>query len=525
CSVVNVAWSFQKKGGNVKTIPPYKPIPPENASPESSPEKFNPSLHHHSQTSQHHPPPSSSSSTSSSSSSHHHSSLESSRAPKRKGSKGSSTYSTPASGTQSGGAQGSGSTSTSTPVGSGMRSSAPKGPNATPSGSGGSTDISPNNESSGGAVDVPAKIPHTTANSGTPLSSRDSSSAKFTTSNFTETVVTPSESIFGAVAGGSSASNTSLTPASEMQQLRGKKRRGGGTLTPTGSIQSDSEPSSSSTLSGMTAGPAADIVIGEGSAIMNALSVDSSETERKYSKVDGAQVPGSEQSVPAPNESPGGSGSHMGVIAGPGQEGNYSVGPLSGTTGQSVNQSSRVPSTVVMSTSGAMASSSHSSPGAAAEERNASLGDLGKKSRFVALTCYICEEQGKGGRASVGACMQCNKSGCRQQFHVTCAQALGLLCEEAGNYLDNVKYCGYCQHHYSKLVRGSGGGAAPARGGGRAKGRCELCPSKDGALKRTDNSGWAHVVCALYIPEVRFGNVTTMEPILLQHVPNERFNK
>lgn len=66
--------------------------------------------------------------------------------------------------------------------------------------------------------------------------------------------------------------------------------------------------------------------------------------------------------------------------------------------------------------------------------------------------CYICEEQGKGSRATVGACMQCNKTGCRQQFHVTCAQALGLLCEEAGNYLDNVKYCGYCQYHYSKLV-------------------------------------------------------------------------
>ncbi|XP_014486201.1 PREDICTED: protein AF-10-like [Dinoponera quadriceps] len=69
-------------------------------------------------------------------------------------------------------------------------------------------------------------------------------------------------------------------------------------------------------------------------------------------------------------------------------------------------------------------------------------------------SCYICEEQGRGNRANVGACMQCNKTGCRQQFHVTCAQALGLLCEEAGNYLDNVKYCGYCQHHYSKLKKG-----------------------------------------------------------------------
>ncbi|XP_068905418.1 protein AF-10-like isoform X3 [Tenebrio molitor] len=69
-------------------------------------------------------------------------------------------------------------------------------------------------------------------------------------------------------------------------------------------------------------------------------------------------------------------------------------------------------------------------------------------------SCYICEEKGKASSATVGACMQCNKAGCKQQFHVTCAQSLGLLCEEAGNYLDNVKYCGYCQHHYSKLKKG-----------------------------------------------------------------------
>lgn len=106
--------------------------------------------------------------------------------------------------------------------------------------------------------------------------------------------------------------------------------------------------------------------------------------------------------------------------------------------------------------------------------------------------------------------------------------------------------------------------------------RCELCPHKDGALKRTDSggssgptvcpalkrafkvaealsfcldwntnvyvsltgdlnvplihlplclSGWAHVVCALYIPEVQFANVLTMEPIILQYVPHERYIK
>ena len=46
-----------------------------------------------------------------------------------------------------------------------------------------------------------------------------------------------------------------------------------------------------------------------------------------------------------------------------------------------------------------------------------------------------------------------------------------------------------------------------------------------GAMKRTDSGGWAHIVCALYIPEIRFGNVSTMEPILLNQVPQDRYNK
>ncbi|KAJ8418730.1 hypothetical protein AAFF_G00002290 [Aldrovandia affinis] len=66
-------------------------------------------------------------------------------------------------------------------------------------------------------------------------------------------------------------------------------------------------------------------------------------------------------------------------------------------------------------------------------------------------TCYICEEQGRESKAASGACMTCNKHGCRQAFHVTCAQFAGLLCEEQGSDADNVKYCGYCKYHYSKL--------------------------------------------------------------------------
>jgi len=68
--------------------------------------------------------------------------------------------------------------------------------------------------------------------------------------------------------------------------------------------------------------------------------------------------------------------------------------------------------------------------------------------------CYICEEKSREPKVSVyGACMTCKKSGCKLGFHVTCAQNVGLLCEEFGNHGRNVQYVGYCKHHYSKLKK------------------------------------------------------------------------
>lgn len=46
-----------------------------------------------------------------------------------------------------------------------------------------------------------------------------------------------------------------------------------------------------------------------------------------------------------------------------------------------------------------------------------------------------------------------------------------------------------------------------------------------GAFKRTDDNRWAHVLCALYIPEIEFGDVTTMEPIIVSGVPASSFNR
>ncbi|XP_030321917.1 protein AF-17 isoform X2 [Calypte anna] len=74
-------------------------------------------------------------------------------------------------------------------------------------------------------------------------------------------------------------------------------------------------------------------------------------------------------------------------------------------------------------------------------------------------TCYICEEQGRESKAASGACMACNRHGCRQAFHVTCAQMAGLLCEEEVLEVDNVKYCGYCKYHFNKMSSRHSGGS------------------------------------------------------------------
>ncbi|XP_044302036.1 lysine-specific demethylase 4C isoform X1 [Varanus komodoensis] len=51
---------------------------------------------------------------------------------------------------------------------------------------------------------------------------------------------------------------------------------------------------------------------------------------------------------------------------------------------------------------------------------------------------------------------------------------------------------------------------------------CCLCNLRGGALKQTTDKKWAHVMCAIAIPEVRFGNVIERTPIDTCRIPLQR---
>ncbi|WFD33209.1 hypothetical protein MCUN1_000022 [Malassezia cuniculi] len=53
---------------------------------------------------------------------------------------------------------------------------------------------------------------------------------------------------------------------------------------------------------------------------------------------------------------------------------------------------------------------------------------------------------------------------------------------------------------------------------------CVLCPNEGGALKQTTSGKWAHLMCAMWIPETGVGNAVFMEPIDgIEHIPKARW--
>ncbi|KAI8320335.1 hypothetical protein GQ54DRAFT_263738, partial [Martensiomyces pterosporus] len=53
---------------------------------------------------------------------------------------------------------------------------------------------------------------------------------------------------------------------------------------------------------------------------------------------------------------------------------------------------------------------------------------------------------------------------------------------------------------------------------------CILCPQRGGAFKKTTTNKWAHLLCALWIPEVGISNTVYMEPIdSVDQIPRSRW--
>lgn len=59
---------------------------------------------------------------------------------------------------------------------------------------------------------------------------------------------------------------------------------------------------------------------------------------------------------------------------------------------------------------------------------------------------------------------------------------------------------------------------------GKHRPTCIFCPNMEGAFKQANNTKWAHLLCATWIPEVNIGNTSLMEPIVdVEKVPHNRW--
>lgn len=52
---------------------------------------------------------------------------------------------------------------------------------------------------------------------------------------------------------------------------------------------------------------------------------------------------------------------------------------------------------------------------------------------------------------------------------------------------------------------------------------CELCPNPGGIFKATDVGRWVHLVCALYVPAIAFGEVERLANVTLFEMPYNKW--
>lgn len=144
------------------------------------------------------------------------------------------------------------------------------------------------------------------------------------------------------------------------------------------------------------------------------------------------------------------------------------------------------------------------------------------------IYCSVCGEGDAHRRDPIVFC-----DGCNMTVHASC---YGFPLSRAVPEGDEEWYCEVCRDvaaRGGKGGKGRRGGAAGAGSGGSAgnskrvsalapAARCALCEKGGGALKRTTDWRWAHIACALYVPECYFHQDEGREPIDLSRVPPRR---
>jgi NuA3 HAT complex component NTO1 len=114
--------------------------------------------------------------------------------------------------------------------------------------------------------------------------------------------------------------------------------------------------------------------------------------------------------------------------------------------------------------------------------------------------CAVCESTDGNASDPIVFC-----DGCDLMVHASCY----------GNPLaqsipDGDWFCSLCSAKKSKAA---------------ARPSCCLCPAKGGAMKRTTEGQWAHIACALLVPEVFFRDPDGRDGVDCSRVPAHRFTK
>jgi NuA3 HAT complex component NTO1 len=126
-------------------------------------------------------------------------------------------------------------------------------------------------------------------------------------------------------------------------------------------------------------------------------------------------------------------------------------------------------------------------------------------------TCAICDD-GEGENSN--AIVFCD--GCNLAVHQDC---YGVPYIPEGQWL-----CRKCTVSPENPVVSQTASSQTDRDGLWPAQSCILCPNEGGAFKQTSTGKWAHLLCAIWIPEVTVGNQVFMEPVEnVDKVPKNRW--